>query len=317
MPYRLRIGESVQDGIRRVLSEQIERSLDELADPKLDRADRIHQVRKRCKKIRAALRLGRGALGSTYSKENAWYRDAARRISDVRNTQVMIETYDALAKHFDDQVDKGSMRHIRRRLQKRLHTLMEDRDRIDQLLHDFESAMVAGNRRVASLSIEGDGYGTALAEMCKTYSRARTAMNSAYDTPTPEAFHAWRKRVKYHGYHMRLLGDAWPTVVRARRDEADKLGALLGDHHNLCVLRAWVLKDQASCAKGEVLKAFVTLVEKQTAQIERECRPLGRRLFAEKPKHMARRFAIYFSVWSEEESKGSPHADSTSNGGDV
>lgn len=299
MPYRLRTGESVQDGIRRVLSEQIERSLGELADTNLNGADTIHQVRKRCKKIRAALQLVRGALGNTYSKENAWYRDAARGISDVRDTEAMIETCGALAKRFIDQVDIV-IQPILSALETRKNMLMEDTNRIDKLLQDFESAMVAGHKRVASLSIDGDSYGTALAGMCEMYSRARTAMDAAYDNPTPETFHEWRKRVKSHGYHMLLLSDTWPTVVRARQDETDKLGELLGDHHNLCVLRAWILNNRASFA-NKALISFIKLVDKRTKQIERESKPLGRRLFAEKPKNLKRRFAVYFSIWSEDD----------------
>ena len=110
MGYRLRTGESAQNGIRRVISEEIERSLGEVADADLDRAHTIHQVRKRCKKIRATLRLVRGALGNTYSSENAWYRDAARRMSELRDAQAMMETYDALAKRFVDQADEEVIR---------------------------------------------------------------------------------------------------------------------------------------------------------------------------------------------------------------
>lgn len=296
MPYRLRTGESVQDGIRRVLSEQIKQSLGELADTNLNRADAIHQVRKRSKKIRAALLLVRGALGNTYSKENAWYRDATRSISDVRDTEAMIETCDVLAKLFTKHV--GIIQSIRSLLETRKDTLMEDTDRINKLLQDFESAMVAGHKRVATLNIEGDGYGAVLAGMCKTYSRARTAMDAAYDNPTAETFHEWRKRVKSHGYHILLLNDVWPTVVRARWDEVDKLGELLGDHHNLCVLRGWILNDLASMANKEASINFIKLVDKRTAQIEKESKPLGRRLFAEKPKSLKRRFAVYFTIWS-------------------
>ncbi len=301
MPYRLKTGESVQDGIRRVLSEQIERALGELADTNLGRADTIHQVRKRCKKIRAALRLVRPALGKAYSKENAWYRDAARRIANVRDTEAMLETCDALGEHFAGQMDQEILRPIRLRLETRKRTQMDDTDRIDTLLQDFESAMVTGRKRAASLSIKGDGEEAALAGMRGTYARARDAMEAAYDNPAPETFHEWRKRVKYHWYHMRLLRDAWPAGVQVRRDEADALGTLLGDHHNLCVLRAWVLNDRASIAKQEVLTNFIELVDTWTAQIERESKPLGGRLFAEKPKHLARRFAVYFRIWSEED----------------
>jgi CHAD domain-containing protein len=301
MPYRLRTGESVQCGIRRVLSEQIERSLGEIADMKRDRADTIHQVRKRCKKIRAALQLVRGALGDAYSKEYAWYRDASRRIADVRDAEAMIETCDALAEHFQDKDDGAIIRPIRLRLKTRRDTLMEDTDRIEKLLQDCESAMVEGHKRVASMRIEGDGYGAALAGMRRTYSRARAAMNAAHNGPAPETYHEWRKRVKYHWYHMRLLRDASPADVRARRDEAEKLGELLGNHHNLCVLRAWVMNDPVSFADKDVLTNFIEPVEKWTAQIERKSKPLGRRLFAENPKHLARRFATYFSIWSEED----------------
>lgn len=298
MPYRLRAGESVQDGIRRVLSEQIEQSLGELADTNLNRAEVIHQVRKRCKKIRATLQLVRDALGNSYSKENAWYRDATRSISDVRDTEAMIETCDALAKRFTNHVDIEIIQSIRSPLERRKNMLMEDTDRINKLLQDFESAMVAGHKRVATLSIEGDGYGTLLAGMCKTYSRARTSMDAAYENPIAETFHEWRKRVKSHGYHMLLLNDACPTVVRARWDEVDKLGELLGDHHNLCVLRSWVLNDYASCANKEARSNFIKLIDKRTAQIESESKPLGRRLFAEKPKSLKRRFTVYFTIWS-------------------
>jgi CHAD domain-containing protein len=195
MAYRLRVGESVPDGIRRVISEQIERSLGELADADLGPADAIHQVRKRCKKIRAALRLVRGALGNAYSTENAWYRDVARGISDLRDAEAMIETCDALAKRFVDQVDGGVLRPIRGMLEARKKTLMGDTNRVDSLLHDFESAMAAGHERAASLVLEGDGCEVVLAGMRNTYARARAAMGAAYDNSTPETFHEWRKYV--------------------------------------------------------------------------------------------------------------------------
>lgn len=297
MAYKLATGETLPDGIRRILSEQLERSLVELADAKLGQAAKIHQLRKRCKKIRGALRLVRGAL-KTYSMENAWYRDAARSISDVRDAQVMLETCDELAQRFGDQVDAGTMHSIRQRLETRRDELTADPGRIDDRLCLFETAMVAGLQRVDSLDIEPVGHGPALEGMCKTYARARLAMKAACDSPVPEAFHRWRKPVKYHGYHMRILCEAWPTVVRARRNEVDALGDLLGEHHDLSVLRAWVLNEQEPLANQEGLTSFTKLVDERSAQIEEACQSLGDRLFAEKPKHLQRRFSAYLDAWS-------------------
>lgn len=117
---------------------------------------------------------------------------------------------------------------------------------------------------MASLNIEGDGYGTALAGMRKTYARARAAMGAASDSPTPEAFHEWRKRVKYHCYHMRLLRESWPTIVRARQVEAEKLGESLGNHHDLGVLRSLILNDPVCFAEEVLLMNSIKLVDRWT-----------------------------------------------------
>jgi CHAD domain-containing protein len=299
MAYRLKIGEPVQDGIRRIIIEQIERALGELNDKNLDRADTVHQVRKRCKKIRAALRLVREALGKTYSRENARYRDAARRISKLRDAEAVIETCDALASRFSGRADEGGVRIVRARLAARKKTLVKDTARIDSLLKDFESAMIAGRESAASLAIEGKRYEPVLAGMQKTYARARRAMKGAYDHPAPGSFHEWRKRVKYHWYHMRLAQKVWSPVVRVRRNELGRLGEALGNHHNLCVFCALLMKDPAFSEQKGDFESFIRLAEKWTARIERESKPRGVLLFAEKPGHLVRRFSVYFSLWQK------------------
>lgn len=299
MPYRFKTGESLQHGVRRVVSGQIDRALAELADTTLDRSDTIHQVRKRCKKIRAALRLVRSGLAS-YPEENAWYRDAARRISDVRDAEAMIETCDALSRRCAGQVDATTMQALRDRLEGRRNALFEDTERIDGRLREFEASMVAGRERAESLEIHDEGYATALAGMSKTYARAREAMDAVLQNPTPENVHQWRKRVKYHGYHVRLLRDAWAPVMQAVWEEVGSLGALLGDHHDLCVLKRWVIDEQVLSEDAGRLDDFIRFVDARTARLEEESRPLGGRLFAEKPKHLERRFAIYLGIWCKQ-----------------
>mgnify|MGYP006302818097 CR=1 FL=1 len=298
MPYRLLTDESVEDGIRRVITEQIERALAELNDSELGRHETVHQVRKRCKKIRGALRLVRPALGKAYAVENAWYRDAARRISDLRDAGAMIESYDDLADRFGDQVDGRVIRPIRDEFERRRQAAAVDADRADALLQAFGEALAEGSNRVAELTVDGDGCRAALAGMRKTYARARDAMDAVDDDSTPEAFHEWRKRTKYHWYHMRLLREVWPKAVRARRDEAKRLADLLGDHHDPCVMRAVILADADAFAGASGQQAFLGLISQRLVELERDSRPLGRRLLAEKPKHLARRFKAYLATWA-------------------
>jgi hypothetical protein len=106
--------------------------------------------------------------------------------------------------------------------------------------------------------------------------------------------------VKYHRYHLRLLQEAWPGVIEAREDATHQLGRWLGDHHDCCVLRALILNDPTCSATQEGQQHIAALIDRRNAQIEQASRPLGQRLFAEKPKHLARRFSTYLRIWSQE-----------------
>ncbi len=62
-----------------------------------DADDVVHDLRKRCKRVRALLRLVRDSLGEdVYKSENRVLRDAARGLSPVRDAVVLIEVHDEL-----------------------------------------------------------------------------------------------------------------------------------------------------------------------------------------------------------------------------
>jgi hypothetical protein len=65
----------------------------------------VHEVRKTCKKVRAALRLVRAEIGDdVYHRENLCFRDAARRIGEVRDAQVLSKSLEKLRGQFADQI---------------------------------------------------------------------------------------------------------------------------------------------------------------------------------------------------------------------
>ena len=56
MPYHLLENESIGAGIKRMAHQQVQRAILEVDNKTLDCHDTVHQVRKRCKKVRALLR---------------------------------------------------------------------------------------------------------------------------------------------------------------------------------------------------------------------------------------------------------------------
>ena len=92
MGYKFESGDTtVAEGLQRIAGEQIGKALAEIDDDKLDRQAAVHQARKRCKKIRGLIRLVRSGFAD-YAVENAIFRDAARTLSFMRDTEAALET---------------------------------------------------------------------------------------------------------------------------------------------------------------------------------------------------------------------------------
>ena len=298
MGYRLRSGESVVEGVRRVAVEQVEAALGEVANPELDRGETVHQVRKRCKKLRGLLRLVRPVLGKTYAEENAWYRDAARPLSGVRDAESVIEAFDELLSWKKAQVDGSRAETVREALVTRRQRIAEQQTDLDERLAAFASRMGEGRARVESWSLDADGFKAIAGGLEETYRRGREAMRAAYDEGTPESFHEWRKRVKYGWYHHRLLVDVWKPVLDVRRELYSELSDLLGDDHDLVVLRQTLEADPPQFGGWENVDPLLGVIERRRRKLQEQAGKLGARLYAEKPKAFRKRMgALWEAGW--------------------
>jgi CHAD domain-containing protein len=297
MPYRLLQDEPVGQGLRRVAREQITRAIDEVLDEQLDRHAAVHQVRKRCKKIRAVLRLCRTQCEKTYQAENAVFRDAARRLSGFREAKAMVETVDELLRSCNKEADRAPLETLRERLAREREEIAEEGTSLGERLAEFKVTMEEALARVDSWHIGGRGFDTVEGGLRKTYRRGRRALGDAYPHPNAEALHEWRKRVKYHWYHTRLMRDIWRRAMNARRNALDDLADLLGTHHDLATLRQWLRDKSPRLPQNGHLATLRALIGRRQAALETMARTSGERLFAEKPKHLVRRLRRYWEVW--------------------
>jgi len=301
MPYRIKHHQHLSEEIRRIAEEQIERAIGELDDKNAARASTVHQVRKRCKKVRAVLRLVRMRLDDdgTFKRENAWFRDAASGLSFIRDAAGLIETYDRLMTYFSEQIDRSNFGNIRRQLTIR-HQEIADHG-IDGQIVELRERMQAGHERVSEWAKRIESFDDLVPGMKETYQRGRQAMSAAYDDPTPELFHEWRKRTKYHWYHCRLLQGVWPAVMKTREAELSRLADFLGEDHDLSVFREALTRVDDPLASGSTLEALLGLIDQRREELRKQAEPLGGRLFAEKPKHFTRRIRSYGKEWIHHE----------------
>jgi CHAD domain-containing protein len=290
LPYRIKHPRRLADEISRIATEQAERAIREIDDASLDRHATVHQVRKRCKKLRGVLRLLRGPLDEdgTFSRENARFRDAARDLSKLRDAETLIGTYDALMEHFADEVNRKAFANVRRQLTLRRNEIAGNAQDPDAQLAVVRQTTMDGLERIPEWAERAEDFDSLAPGLRKTYRRGRKAMKSAYRDEAAEAFHEWRKRTKYHWYHCRILQILWQPVMQARSDEISRLADILGDEHDLSVFRETMTAMEP--VDGETLSALMALIDRRRDELRNVARPLGKRVFAEKTKHLTRSF---------------------------
>lgn len=294
MSYRLKH----DVGLERIAAEQLELALRALEDPKADRHQAIHEARKCGKRLRALLRLARAGIGDdVYRREDAAIRDAARQASGVRDAEALLETYARLQARFADEVDWRRLSGARRVLLARREQLAED-GTLPQRIAAFAEELGAVRARLPSWPLADLGFSDLAPGLKRAYRRGRKAMRAVDAAPSDNGFHEWRKRAKDHRYHLELLRDLWPAQVKARRAEVRALGDLLGDEHDLSVLRATLEAEGAEFGDGAGL--LLEFAGRQQAELRARMWPLGQRLYAERPKALVRRYRRYWQVWQDE-----------------
>ena len=300
MAYKLKADEPVADGIKRVILEEIEKAEAMLRQEGEERDAGIHDARKAFKKIRAVLRLVRRDLGSTYRHENAWFRDSARGLSDLRDAQAVLESFDKLQKAFPDEMKAKGFGEIRLALARRRTRigdndgdLVRNAERVRETLQDV-------HQRVAAWDLKRTGFAAVGPGLRATYGRGRRARVEAFRSPSDQAFHDWRKRVKYHWYHMRLLQDSWPPMMKTYRGLLKELAEILGDDHDLVVVKQVIAEPDFDLHDKTIVSDCARLIDQRQGQLRAAARRLGDRVYAEKPKCFSTRIGSYWRTWQGE-----------------
>ena len=303
MSFRIARDESPVEALRRIAAHQVRRGLEELAEPSLGAATQIHQVRKRCKKLRGLLRLFRDSLGETYSLENSAIRELARGLSASRDAQVMLATYDDLRTRFSEQLAGPAYDALRSELTQFCQQRLEEDQHPPVAMDAAEHQLRELAQRIATWQLTGrrrnskSAFATLAGGLAETYGRGLQGLQVAREAATPEAFHEWRKRVKYHAYHCRLLHNIWPAVLKCRAAAAMKLSDQLGADHDLAVLRGALEELATAQATTAEVETVVRLIDRRRQKLERKSFQAGERLYAETPKRLVRRFRAYWHAW--------------------
>ncbi|MEA2141894.1 MAG: hypothetical protein QOI64_324 [Solirubrobacteraceae bacterium] len=289
---RLRTDQHVPDGIRRIARGHLQDARDELDGvPSRRLGTAVHATRKRLKRLRACVRLSRDAIGEgTYERENTTLRMAGRRISAQRDAQVLVETLDALSERFAEELPKDATAALRKRLEQDLKAAAASlgEGNGDGPIAATRTAIDEALARTPTWAFEQDGFGAISPGLRRIYRRGRRAMRAARVEPTAEHLHEWRKRVKDLWYATEIVRPARPKQLKRVARRAHKLSSLLGDHHDLHVLRAFVVSNPQCFDDETHRQALLAVIDRRAAHLCQKALARGRKLYKPKPKRFVR-----------------------------
>jgi len=281
----------IQAQVRAIAVEQIAEALAACrGDDDLDKV--VHGLRRRCKRLRGLMRLIEPHF-KLAKREDQCFRDAARCLSGTRDAAVMVETFaDLLAAEGQRdgggrfEPDRGAV--LAQWLAGRVDQKQTEGDRA-ALLAPFVALFEAAGKRARRWSLSGQGFAQIGDGLQDSYRAMRDELRRAEAEPTAAVLHDWRKHTKYHWHHVSLLQAAAPDLLRPRKESLDRLGEMLGDHHNLAVL------DDLLAGQDDIKGVRQAIAARQDV-LTAGALTLGRQLAAEKPVALRDRFEHYWHL---------------------
>ncbi len=300
--YRLDLAIDLDESVRRVARDQCDTAIADLRRiDSSDAVEAVHDVRKRCKKIRGLVRLVRPALDGQYSEANVVFRDAGRRLSIYRDSHALLATFDDVIAASTGRLPDGGVGAVRTELARRASTSTETLDGGCADVVEALKLLEVGRAAIDEWELDATGRDAIDGGVATTYRRGSKALAATIDKPKVKRFHELRKRVKYTWFHLRLLESSAPSLLGPLADRWHDLADALGDAHDLAELRR-CLHDDIESFGGDV-DGVVLLIDGHRELLERRSLALGSRLFADDVECFTARLGGYWDAhrrWGDE-----------------
>jgi CHAD domain-containing protein len=254
----------------------------------VDEAELVHEARKAIKRMRALARLLRKELGEEeFKRVNSSLRAAAKRLGGARDAEVRLETLQALADRHPKALAPPRIRRLEEQLESERASMIEPSDR-EEVLADI----AAMRRQLARWNLLERDFDALEPGLRRIYREGRDRGKRAMRGHAHNArdLHDWRKRVKSLYYVLDMLGGAKSAGAREVRRQADLLGDLLGEEHDLWMLRVFVEEHPDTFAGDEQAReALIARIQRRRARLHERALKLGARLYERKSRDFAQR----------------------------
>ena len=232
--------------LKRILLSQTVRAIKQLENLEHSPSDRIREARISFKRARTILRLLRKVIDEEKSHYyDRIYRDLGRALSTQRD--LFIKTQ--VLKKLDSTKKKPDS----------LKVSNEDQ----QIVHEVLNKLYALKIELDNQIFGKKNFSVLRKTSIKFYNRIKQSQKHAEATKHDDEYHEWRKDVK-HLYHLvSFMIPICPNEYKPMKEELHKLIHLLGDDHDLTVLRREILRKKSGKLNNKQSILLKKIAEKQ------------------------------------------------------
>jgi CHAD domain-containing protein len=297
MAFRLKLTRSLKANVKRLVRRQLDKAKKCARATDKSQAEIVHDIRKCFKRIRAVFRLVRDALGNAeFRKDNDALRDAARPLAVVRDAKIMLEALDKLTERYPDDQDAEAFAGLHWVLEQEQKTIEQKVLNESNALGDVTRVIAKIQTRVGSLDLPRKRWSVVRLGIQRVYQQGREAWHAAEANRDPKSLHEWRKQAKYLWHQLEILQDL-SSWLKGHADQLHRLTQLLGDDHDLVVLRAKAITLIAP-ADHEVREKLFGQIDRRREELLNEAFALGRQLFTEPCKEIAQQLKKQWDSWA-------------------
>jgi CHAD domain-containing protein len=294
---RLRPDEAGTRSALRIARHQVESALEILGrTSSTDLA--VHAARKELKKARATLRLLRDVLGtSTFKKENAALRDAARPLSELRDGEVLLDALRSLVERHGAPASQSPLGKFERVLSRRRGELRAGILEQPGPLDGARKILQAARSRSEHWHVGRHGWSVLGPGLKRTYSQGRRAFARALSRGGDEYLHEWRKQTQYLRNQLQLFEPLGSGRLAGLIKKTRELAEYLGDDHDLAVLSERAMAAWEEFPSAATHRAFIALIERRRAKLQGKALRVGRQVYEEPPAAFAARLGRQWRQW--------------------
>jgi CHAD domain-containing protein len=303
MGYRIKRKERVGKAIRRILREQLGRAVDSARDRDNPQDERVHDVRTRLKRSRAALELIGAEVGRRAKKTDRRLRNRGRRLARPRDVMVQAHTFRILGTRLSRELPAGLLERMRD-VGEQMRTKLDEKT-VEKELRRTAKSLRKLRRRLRKLPVKrgrraiGEG-------ITRTYREARRALAGVHADLTPERFHEWRKQVKLLSNELKIVGRGVPELATRYLAKVEKLGEILGQIHDLDCAAATAERHPRWFGSEADCDAVRGLVAEHRVVLEREAFALAAAVFAGRPRDVRELVETGWETWRKREREPKP-----------